>query len=234
MRGLHSTSWFAGAACVAGATILLGLGLHRSHPDEKAILTAEDEVYEAVVLDLVTPLYGQAKVSQLVFDETLRPEPSAGKDTGSCEETVRKQQRSESDAPPFDSFVDKIYRFSTPGETDNSGTEMVENFLEKACSSGRLSRTFHTDLPKTFVVGENVHFEGWPIDKRGSPSFEKLFPGASGIISFSRVGFDSNLYEAIVSTGFHCGGLCGTGWRYFLKKKQGKWEVAHRRLVWVS
>jgi hypothetical protein len=73
-----------------------------------------------------------------------------------------------------------------------------------------------------------------PLKKNGPPAFEKLFPRAGGIISFSRVGFDSGLDEAIVSASYVCGGLCGEGWSYILKKRQGEWEVASKRMVWVS
>ena len=152
-----------------------------------------------------------------------------------CKKDVRSRQRWVVDTPPYDKFIDKIYRFLTGGSADSAvRTETVEDFLLKSCSTGHLSRTFHTDLPRSFVASENVLFEGWPIKKNGPPAFEKLFPGAGGIISFSRVGFDSGLDEAIVSASYVCGGLCGEGWSYILKKRQGKWEVASKRMVWVS
>lgn len=67
-----------------------------------------------------------------------------------------------------------------------------------------------------------------------SKSFEQLFPGASGIISFSHVGFDSTLHEAIVADSFVCGMLCGSGDRYVLRKIKGQWEVVNKWMVWES
>lgn len=86
---------------------------------------------------------------------------------------------------------------------------------------------------RTFIAVDRVHFRDWPFKKDDATSFEQLFPGASGIISFSHVGFDSTLDEAVVSTSI-CGGLCGPGQSYFLKKKRGRWEVAAKSSVWVS
>lgn len=45
--------------------------LSKSRPGEKTVSAAEDEVYEAVVHDMVTPIHGQATINQLVFDESV-------------------------------------------------------------------------------------------------------------------------------------------------------------------
>jgi hypothetical protein len=127
------------------------------------------------------------------------------------------------------------YRVLTRSADDRSlRADAIQDFLEKSRTVGRLPQTFHTDLPRTFIEAESVRFNFWPIEKNGPKSFEQLFPGASGIISFSHVGFDSTLHEAIVSTSFVCGVLCGTGSRYVLRKKSGRWEVVNKLIVWVS
>ena len=64
--------------------------------------------------------------------------------------------------------------------------------------------------------------------------FRQTFPGASGIISLSRVGFDSTLHEAIVSSEFVCGMLCGEGRRHILRETRGKWVVVQSLVVWIS
>lgn len=229
--------WISIAALVALATtVLCWLYLPKTRPDEKAVRAVEDQVYEAVVRDMVTPVDGQAQISQLVFDDTLLTDPVSGADIGSCKEDARKHFGMEGYTPPqFNSLADKIYRVFTRGGYENSARgEAIQDFLSKSCIVGALSKTFHTDLPRTFISVDNVHFKDWPVDKNGSKSFEQLFPGASGIISFSHVGFDSTLHEAIVSTSFICGGLCGTGHRCVLKKKWGRWEVANKWIAWVS
>lgn len=228
--------WIPAAVCVAiAATLLYWFHLSTFRPGEKAVLAAQDEVYEEVVRDMVTPNGRHTKLTQLVFGDAVLTDLRAGEDMKSCEEDARKNLRLENSKLPYDSLADKVYRLFSPSSYDDSlRADAIQDFLEKSCTVGRLSEAFYTDLPKTFIAVEGVYFEGWPVQKNGSESFEQLFPASSGIISFSRVGFDSALHEAIVSTSFVCGGLCGSGSRYVLRKKLGRWEVVNKWSVWVS
>jgi hypothetical protein len=89
-------------------------------------------------------------------------------------------------------------------------------------------------LPRSFIDPEKVYFNDSVVGKNEQKSFEQLFPGAGGIISFSHVGFNSRMDEAIVATGFVCGDLCGAGYRYILRKKSGRWEIVNGLMVSVS
>jgi hypothetical protein len=229
--------WVAPLACAASAIALLcWIFLPHARTDEKMVLAAQNEVYEAVVRDMVTPTHVHPNMSELVFDDALLTERMPEDDIHACTERARKQLRLEQNTlPEYNSLADKIYRAFAHGFYDSSlRADTIQDFLTKSCTVGRLSTTFHTDLPRTFIATESIHFEGWPVEKDGPSSFEQRFPGASGIVSLSLVGFDSTLREAIVSTSFVCGGLCGTGCRYVLKKKWGRWEVANKWMVWVS
>ena len=229
----------AGLACIAIA-IAIVWRFYAPRPkhnlDEMAVAAAQDEVYAAVVRDMTTPDDGPGHVTRLVLSDELLSDGRAGIDTEDCKKEVREREHWKFDDPPlYDTLIDKTYRFLARGWISGSAaTETVKDFLEKTCSTGHLSGTFQADLPWNFVAPEKIHFKDWPIEKDGPPSFEKLFPGASGIISFSRVGFDSSPDEAMVSVRFYCGGLCGTGWRYILKKRRGKWEVADKPIIWMS
>jgi len=229
--------WIASVVCMAIAiAVLWRVHTPRHRLDQRVATAAQDEVYTAVVRDMITPGSGPENVAQLVFGDEILSERRAGTEMEACKEEVRKREHWKFDDPPlYDTLIDKAYRFLTLGWVSGSaGTKTVEDFLEKTCSTGHLSRTFQTGFPRSFVTSESIHFKDWPIEKDGPPSFEEQFPGASGVISFSRVGFDSGLDEAMVSVRFYCGGLCGTGWRYILKKRRGKWEVANKYVNWMS
>jgi hypothetical protein len=220
---VRNSLWCSGVATITGLTIaitdLCSCNSSTTRQDGKTVLAAQDEVYAAAVRDMITPYRRGVRVTQLVFGDEVLNDRKAGTDMKACEEEGRSHW--DFDAIPYDSVFDKIYWRLTGGWANGSaGTETVEDFFEKSCSTGHLSRTFSTDLPRSFVAPESVHFEGWPLEKNGVPSIEKLFPGAEGIISFSHVGFDAALDEAVVSTSFYCDGLCGTHWRYTLKKKR--------------
>jgi hypothetical protein len=231
--------WIAAAVCVAIAIVVVWW-FYAPRPkhnlDERVVAVAQDEVYAAVVRDITSPGDGPGHVTQLVYSDELLSESRVGIDTEACKKEVRKREHWKFDNPPmYDTLIDKMYRFLTLGWVKGSRVnETVEDFLEKICRMGHLSRTFKTDLPPSFVTPENIRFKGFSIEENGPLSFEKLFPGATGVISFSRVGFDSDLDEAMVSVRFYCGGLCGTGWRYILKKRRGKWEVADKPIIWMS
>lgn len=238
MRTPRIRGWLLIAACLVVVSAGVYCTIHlrsRTPASPQAVASAEDEVYGALVRDMVRPADGQPNMGQLVFDDAALTYLWTGSDTKSCRDSVRKRLLLEgNNTPPFNSLPDKVYRIVHGGDDGSLRADAIQDFLQKSCTVGRLSQSFHTDLPKTFIAAGSVHFSDDLIVNDGSKSFEQLFPGASGIISFSRVGFDSTLREAIVSVSYVCGGLCGSGHRYVLKKMSGQWEVVSRLELWVS
>jgi hypothetical protein len=226
-----------GVSVAVVLVLLCWFYLSKPPRDAKAVTAAEDKVYEAVVRDMLRTAHGQSQVKQLVFDEALVAglDVVSGPVPASCKQNVLSSLRLHRDNPPFNSLADRIYRLLTRGGDDYSlRADAIQDFAERACSGGRVSQAFDTDLPRTFIADDSVYFEGWPTRNKNAKSLERLFPGASGIISFSHVGFDASLDEAIVSTSFVCGGLCGTGKVDVLKKRWGRWRVVNQWIVWVS
>lgn len=72
--------------------------------------------------------------------------------------------------------------------------------------------------------------------KKGSlwTAFETKYPGASGFITFSRVGFNADGDEALALMGYRCGDLCGAGGLYLLVKEDGNWKVQEELMAWQS
>jgi len=64
-------------------------------------------------------------------------------------------------------------------------------------------------------------------------SFEKQFPGNYGYHTFTRVGFNRQLTEAIFDTEHMCG-LCGEGKYVYMRKLDGKWVMMGEDVRWVS
>jgi hypothetical protein len=56
----------------------------------------------------------------------------------------------------------------------------------------------------------------------------------SGVITFSRVGFDPSGKHAIVSVQLTNCGFCGEGEYLYLSKETGEWHIVGTSLVWVS
>ena len=238
MRTLRIRGWLLIAGCLA-VTVVVYCTVHlrsRAPASPQGVTFAENEVYEAVVREMVTPVHGQAHISQLVFNDTILTDFRTGEDKESCQESVRKRRLLEGSTPPYNSLLDKIYRVLSGGWWDAGSlrADTIQDFIEKSCSVGRLSTSFHTDFPRVFIDPRSVYIDMVPIHEIGQKDFAKEFPGARGIISLSHVGFDPTLDEAVVSASFFCGDLCGTGWRYILRKKRGNWTVASKLIIWVS
>src|SRR5215475_807476 len=97
------------ALFLIATAILYWLYFSGRRPDEKTISAAEDQVYEAVVRDMVGPAHGQPHMSQLVFKGKLLTFSSPQADLDSCKEGARKELVLENSKLPYDSLIDKVY-----------------------------------------------------------------------------------------------------------------------------
>jgi hypothetical protein len=65
-------------------------------------------------------------------------------------------------------------------------------------------------------------------------AFRATYPNSTGrIICLSNVGFNDKMDEALVQAWGYCGGDCGGGGYYLLRKKNGIWKVEDEKL-WIS
>lgn len=68
----------------------------------------------------------------------------------------------------------------------------------------------------------------------GWEEFYKRYPGSSGFIILSRVGFNAVMNQALVYIHHGCGGLCGTGHYVLLEKSGNDWRAIKKNMVWIS
>ncbi len=60
------------------------------------------------------------------------------------------------------------------------------------------------------------------------------YPEAISITTFSSIGFNQNLDQALVYMAFYCGQECGTANIYFLTRKGDIWKIKNVINVWAS
>ncbi len=53
-------------------------------------------------------------------------------------------------------------------------------------------------------------------------------------LSFSRIVFDKEHKKGVLTGEYVCGGLCGNGYRIFIKQVQNKWTIDHIEHVWIA
>lgn len=207
----------AGTLCLCVLAVL-GWQFYFSSPrfNPQKLAIAEDEVYEVVVRHM--PAEG-AKL--LAFDPEALTHLFPGMAAETCGKEIRTTVWGYAPATHAnDSFIGKLYKTIISRDFEGwLASNTINDFAERLCKPSNIPTAFHTDLPRVFLPANQL----------------KVRPaGANGIISLSRVGFDRTLHEAIVSTSFVCGGLCGEGWIYILKKQHGVWRVVEEHWTWVS
>ena len=60
------------------------------------------------------------------------------------------------------------------------------------------------------------------------------YPGSSGYLLFSRVGFNRTLDQAVIYVGQVAGPLMGSGSYYLLEKQNGEWKILKVIGIWIS
>lgn len=95
------------------------------------------------------------------------------------------------------------------------------NFEETGAKRFLLQRNIRSDKPYEFVSQGALR----SLMKAGSwPQFYKRYPGSSGYIAFSAVGFNKAKDRAVVYSGSSCGSRCGRWALHLLQKADGKWQ----------
>lgn len=68
----------------------------------------------------------------------------------------------------------------------------------------------------------------------GWRGFYSKYPRSTGLLFFSRVGFNPEHNQAFLYAGQSCGGLCGFGSYVLLTKQGGQWAIEQEQWLWES
>jgi hypothetical protein len=118
------------------------------------------------------------------------------------------------------------YGFST--EPDEA---TLDDYLDQ---NGTRSRLTVADLGTPFVSVSERELHSTGASEDFWTEFYLKYPGSSGLITFSQIGFNEAGDQAFLYVDWACGWLCASGDYLFLKKVDGKWRIAQERNVWVS
>ena len=100
-----------------------------------------------------------------------------------------------------------------------------------------LSNIFPTNIKATlglpnraqfFLIGRKELEEPRPND------FQTRFPNNWGYFVISHIGLNLNKTEAILYIDHFCGGLCGGGGYFLMRKVNGIWRVVDQHVSWMS
>jgi hypothetical protein len=98
-----------------------------------------------------------------------------------------------------------------------------------------LTNFFPTKIKANLHLPNGAEVIVWEEKELKRGEFDQLFPRNGGrYLTISQAGFNLNRTAAILFVNLHCGGLCGGGNYYLLRKIDGVWHVAETHEVWVS
>lgn len=93
------------------------------------------------------------------------------------------------------------------------------------------------DIPRhVTIVSDSLLREIFSSGVRGGwEDFRRRYPRRDGCERLSPVAFSADSTEAMVYREVHCGGLCGDGTLYWLRRSSdGRWSVIGSLMFWVS
>ena len=107
----------------------------------------------------------------------------------------------------------------------------VDSFREVNRHQATLQRSFHTSFDYELVDSTQLD----SVFKNGSwPAYYKRFPGSTGILGFSRVGFGAGGTQALFFVSRKCGELCGGGEYVVMERRDGRWVIEKEIETWIS
>jgi hypothetical protein len=168
----------------------------------------------------VTPSPNIEAEEYAVYSALIRQNP-IGYDLGSSF-VVREDTRADLDM--FERTLENVHKLPS---------SLVDSYRSRNAASYTLASNL--DIEQDYVLMPQEVFDQI-LGRKGArwTDFEAKYPGASGFILFSRVGFNEDGDQALADMGYRCGDLCGAGGLYLLVKEDGTWKVQETLMVWQS
>jgi len=109
----------------------------------------------------------------------------------------------------------------------------VENKFRLTVPCTLLSKEAEDDLFH-YPTDNRVDAEAIKKIQDGWHQFHQDHPGAQGLITISRVGFNSDKSLAVVYVGIHASMMMANGKCFLVVKKNGSWTIESEEMIWFS
>ena len=109
--------------------------------------------------------------------------------------------------------------------------EAISDYREKNRQTYQLEDVFKLTIKHVLVESDELE-QIWR--ERRWKEFREKYPESGGFISFSRVGFNSDMTEALVYFEHWCGRACGSGFYLMLNRREEGWKVTKLDRAWIS
>jgi len=168
----------------------------------------------------VPPPPGIEPEEYAVYSALIRQNP-IGYDLGS---SLVVREQTVADLDMFERTLENVHRLPS---------SLVDSYRSRNAGSYTLSPNL--DIEQDYALMPQAVFDQI-LGRKGArwTDFEAKYPGASGFILFSRVGFNADGDQALADIGYRCGDLCGAGGLYLLVKEGDTWKVQETLMAWQS
>ena len=136
------------------------------------------------------------------------------------------------DCPPYEKEANweqnELNRLPEVG-VDTFGDYLLKN---RRCAS--LSESSDLRIKYVVIPDEEVMDVIRSEDTGGWEAFYRKYPNSIGFLTFSRIGFNAEVNQALVYTGRYYGIRKGAGIHVLLSKRDGSWVVTRKSRAWRS
>ena len=111
--------------------------------------------------------------------------------------------------------------------------ETLDSFRSRNANAQTLRPNMQLGGPYT-LLSQSARNRIFSQNQSGWDIFYNHYPQAPGLTTFSRVGFNFPLNQALVYMGTQSNWLAGAGYYILLKKVNGTWSIDQQVMIWVS
>ena len=111
-------------------------------------------------------------------------------------------------------------------------SETLNNYLSRNAQPSQLSPDMNLGMDYVLLSADEL------AEIFSQPNWNQFlaekYPGSYGLYTFSRVGFNNSLDQAVIYVGNVAAPMMGAGFYYLMEKKNGKWLIKEQVNVWMS
>ena len=120
------------------------------------------------------------------------------------------------------------------GRMSEVGVDTFGDYLLKNRRCASLSESSDLKIKYVIIPDEEVMDVIRNEDAGGWEAFYRKYPNSIGFLTFSRIGFNAEVNQALVYTGRYHGIRKGKGVHVLLSKRDGSWIVTRKYRAWRS
>ncbi len=113
------------------------------------------------------------------------------------------------------------------------GSQTVQTYKNRNAAAMPVRADMDLGFPYV-LLSQDAMNQLFNLNQDGWQAFYEKYPQARGILTFSRVGFDTAMDQALVYVGNQGNWLAGSGVYVLLKKVNGIWTIDQKVMSWIS